>query len=198
MPKTRSLSAFVWLRNAGTDTGPAVCTRWNAGWDILPAIVSAASAAIARAAYELRTKARLSQDALARRIGVATGAIANLEDDDFEGDARGLLQRIATALNKTVEIRVVPRKVKRHAAQGTEIGGLFARQLRRELSLGVSRSPTVFACHRRPHLGWKPSMASRWPMARSDRPADRSIRARRAMNCSRASGSSLAARRRTL
>lgn len=75
-----------------------------------------ASAAIARTAYELRTKARLSQDALARRIGVTTSAIANLEDDDLEGDALGLLQRIAAALNKTVEIRVVPRKAKRHAA----------------------------------------------------------------------------------
>ena len=75
-----------------------------------------ASAAIARTAYELRTKARLSQAELARRIGTTRNVIANLEDDDFEGDALGVLQRIAGALNKTVEIRVVPRKAKRHAA----------------------------------------------------------------------------------
>ena len=75
-----------------------------------------ASAAIARTVYELRTKARLSQDELARRIGVTRAVIADLEDDDFEGDALGLLQRIAGALNKTVEIRVVPRKPKRRAA----------------------------------------------------------------------------------
>ena len=75
-----------------------------------------ASATIARIAYELRTKARLSQDELARRIGVPKTVIANLEDDDFEGDALGLLQRVAGALNKTVEIRVVPRKAKRRAA----------------------------------------------------------------------------------
>lgn len=75
-----------------------------------------ASAAIARTVYELRTKARLSQDDLARRIGVASAVIADLEDDDFEGDALGLLQRIAGALNKTIEIRVVPRKTKRRAA----------------------------------------------------------------------------------
>ena len=75
-----------------------------------------ASAAIARMAYELRTKARLSQNELARRIGVTKTLIADLEDDDFEGDALGLLQRIAGALNKTVEIRVVPRKAKRRAA----------------------------------------------------------------------------------
>jgi len=75
-----------------------------------------ASAAIARTAYELRTKARLSQGELARRVGVSETVIADIEDDDFEGDALGLLQRIAGALNKTVEIRVVPRKAKRRAA----------------------------------------------------------------------------------
>ena len=75
-----------------------------------------ASAAIARTVYELRTKARLSRSELARRIGVATAVIADLEENDFEGDALGLLQRIAGALNKTVEIRVVSRKGKRRAA----------------------------------------------------------------------------------
>jgi DNA-binding XRE family transcriptional regulator len=75
-----------------------------------------ASAAVARAAYELRTKAKLSQRELARRVGLAPEMIAQLEDDDFAGDMLALLQRIAAALNKTVEIRVVPRKVKRQAA----------------------------------------------------------------------------------
>ncbi len=70
----------------------------------------------ARAAYKLRTKAKLSQRELARRVGLAPAMIAQLEDDDFEGDMLALLQRIAAALNKTVEIRVVPRKVKRQAA----------------------------------------------------------------------------------
>ncbi len=65
-----------------------------------------ASAAVARAAYELRTKAKLSQRELARRVGLAPAMIAQLEDDDFEGDMLALLQRIAVALNKTVEIRV--------------------------------------------------------------------------------------------
>jgi DNA-binding XRE family transcriptional regulator len=75
-----------------------------------------ASAAIARTVYALRTKARLSQGELAQRIGVARAVIADLEDDDFKGDALALLQRIARALNKTVEIHVVPRKPKRRAA----------------------------------------------------------------------------------
>ncbi len=75
-----------------------------------------ASAAVARTAYALRTKAKLSQRELARRVGVAPTVIAQLEDDDFEGDMLAVLQRIAAALNKTVEIRVVSRKVKRQAA----------------------------------------------------------------------------------
>ena len=42
--------------------------------------------------------------------------IAQIEDDDFEGDSLVLLQRIAAALNKTVEIRVVARRARRRAA----------------------------------------------------------------------------------
>ncbi|MFQ5665037.1 MAG: helix-turn-helix domain-containing protein [Candidatus Binatia bacterium] len=75
-----------------------------------------ASAAVARAAYELRTKAKLSQRQLARRVGVTPTMIARLEDDDLADDMLALLQRIATALNKRVEIRVVSRKAKRQAA----------------------------------------------------------------------------------
>ena len=74
------------------------------------------SAALARTVYDLRTKARLSQDELAKRVGVPPAVIAQIEDDDFEGDALALLQRIAAALNKTVEIRVVARKTRRRAA----------------------------------------------------------------------------------
>ncbi len=74
------------------------------------------SAALARTVYDLRTKARLSQVELAKRVGVPPEIIAQMEDDDFEGDALALLQRIAAALNKTVEIRIVARKTRRRAA----------------------------------------------------------------------------------
>jgi DNA-binding XRE family transcriptional regulator len=74
------------------------------------------SAALARTVYDLRTKARLSQDEFAKRVGVPPAVIAQIEDDDFEGDSLALLQRIAAALNKTVEIRVVARKTRRRAA----------------------------------------------------------------------------------
>lgn len=75
-----------------------------------------ASATLARTVYGLRTKARLSQNELAKRVGVPSAVIEQIEDDDFEGDSLVLLQRIAAALNKTVEIRVVARKARRRAA----------------------------------------------------------------------------------
>lgn len=75
-----------------------------------------ATAAIARAVHGLRTKAKLSQEGLGQRVGVAPAVIARIEDDDYAGDSLALLQRIAAALNKTVEIRVVPRKTRRRAA----------------------------------------------------------------------------------
>jgi len=105
-------------RKMTSDAGEILHRRYYEGHPERLAELEAArtSAAIARTAYELRTKARLSQAELARRIGMGRSAIADLEDDDFDGNALGLLQRIAGALNKTVEIRVVPRKAKRHAA----------------------------------------------------------------------------------
>jgi DNA-binding XRE family transcriptional regulator len=69
-----------------------------------------ASAAIARQVYALRTKARLTQKELARRVGTTPSVISRLEDDDYEGHSLSMLRRIAAALNQRVEIRFVPRR----------------------------------------------------------------------------------------
>jgi len=74
-----------------------------------------ASAEVARKVYELRTKAKLTQKELAARVGTTPSVISRLEDDDYEGHSLAMLHRIATALNKRVEIRFVPLKGK-HAA----------------------------------------------------------------------------------
>lgn len=66
-----------------------------------------ASAEVARQVYELRTKAKLSQKQLADRVGTTASVISRLEDDD-DGHSLAMLRRIATALNKRVEIRFVP------------------------------------------------------------------------------------------
>jgi DNA-binding XRE family transcriptional regulator len=67
-----------------------------------------ANAEVARKVYELRTKAKLTQKELADRVGTTASVISRLEDDDYEGHSLAMLRRIATALNKRVEIRFVP------------------------------------------------------------------------------------------
>jgi transcriptional regulator with XRE-family HTH domain len=73
------------------------------------------NAEIARKIYELRTKAGLSQRALAKLVGTTASVICRLEDADYEGHSFSMLRRIATALNRRVEIRFVPQRGK-HAA----------------------------------------------------------------------------------
>jgi ribosome-binding protein aMBF1 (putative translation factor) len=63
---------------------------------------------MAKAIYELRTKAGLSQADLAKRIGTTQSAISRLEDADYEGHSLEMLQRIAKAVNKRLEIRFIP------------------------------------------------------------------------------------------
>ncbi|MBI3246422.1 MAG: helix-turn-helix domain-containing protein [Deltaproteobacteria bacterium] len=65
---------------------------------------------IARKIYTLRTKAGLTQRALAKLVGTSASAICRLEDADYEGHSMAMLKRIAEALHKRVEIRFVPLK----------------------------------------------------------------------------------------
>ncbi len=68
-----------------------------------------ANAEIAQKIYNLRKAAGLSQRALAKRVGTTASVICRLEDADYEGHSLAMLQRIAQALNKRVEIRFVAR-----------------------------------------------------------------------------------------
>jgi DNA-binding XRE family transcriptional regulator len=63
--------------------------------------------AVARKIYDLRTKAGLSQRELAKLVGTTASAICRLEDADYEGHSMAMLNRIAAALDKRVEIRFV-------------------------------------------------------------------------------------------
>lgn len=75
-----------------------------------------ANADVARKTHDLRTKAGLSQRALAKLVGTTASVICRLEDSDYEGHSLAMLNRIAAALHKRVEIRFVPAKaVSRHA-----------------------------------------------------------------------------------
>jgi DNA-binding XRE family transcriptional regulator len=62
---------------------------------------------VARKIYDLRTRAKLSQGELAKRVGTTQPVISRLEDGDYEGHSLAMLRRIAAPLEKRVQIRFV-------------------------------------------------------------------------------------------
>jgi ribosome-binding protein aMBF1 (putative translation factor) len=72
---------------------------------------------IAQKIYELRTKAKLSQADLAKKVGTTQSVISRLEDADYEGHSLAILRRIAAALKTRVEIRFVPEGKIEHASR---------------------------------------------------------------------------------
>jgi ribosome-binding protein aMBF1 (putative translation factor) len=66
------------------------------------------NARTAREVYDLRNKAGMSQRELAKLVGTTASVICRLEDADYGGHSLGMLRRIAAALNRRVEIRLVP------------------------------------------------------------------------------------------
>ena len=62
---------------------------------------------VARKIYELRKRAGLTQEQLAKLAGTTTSVISRLEHANYEGHSLAMLRRIATALNKRVELRFV-------------------------------------------------------------------------------------------
>lgn len=64
-----------------------------------------AEAEVARTIYRLRSRAGLTQQALAERVGTTASVISRLEDADYSGHSLAMLRRIAAALGRRVEIR---------------------------------------------------------------------------------------------
>jgi ribosome-binding protein aMBF1 (putative translation factor) len=60
--------------------------------------------------HDARTRAGLTQQELAERVGTKQPVIARLEDADYEGHSLSMLQRIAEALNQMLDVRFLPRK----------------------------------------------------------------------------------------
>jgi len=59
---------------------------------------------------ELRHKARLTQDQLARKVHTTKSAISRYESNNYRGYSVGLLQKIASACRADVRISFVPKK----------------------------------------------------------------------------------------
>jgi ribosome-binding protein aMBF1 (putative translation factor) len=74
---------------------------------------SSLNAMVAQLIYDARSKAGLTQQQLAARIGTQQSVIARLEDADYEGHSLSMLQKIACALNQKVEINLLPIKNER-------------------------------------------------------------------------------------
>ncbi len=63
---------------------------------------------VAEMIYEARVAAGLTQGELARLVGTTQSVISRLEDADYEGHSLSMLQRIAAALHRRLEVRFVP------------------------------------------------------------------------------------------
>ena len=63
--------------------------------------------------HQARTEVGLTQAELARLVGTSQPNIARLEDADYRGHSLSMLQRIAKALGKRIEISMVPDQVER-------------------------------------------------------------------------------------
>jgi transcriptional regulator with XRE-family HTH domain len=64
------------------------------------------NALVAKLIYDARKKAHLTQRQLAELVGTRQPVIARLEDANYEGHSLTMLQRIAKAVNRRVEIRL--------------------------------------------------------------------------------------------
>ena len=63
---------------------------------------------IAQMIFDARKTSGLTQTELAEAVGTTQSVISQLEDADYEGHSLSMLRRIAKALHRRVEIRMVP------------------------------------------------------------------------------------------
>ena len=71
---------------------------------------------VAQLIYDARTEAGLTQAQLAELIGTSQPTIARLEDADYEGHSLSMLQRIAAALDRPLQISFGPPQKKMQTA----------------------------------------------------------------------------------
>ena len=60
--------------------------------------------------YDMRTTAGLSQRELAKRVGTTASVICRLENADYSGHTLQMLNRIASALGRRIELHAVPKE----------------------------------------------------------------------------------------
>ena len=111
MPRTRDAMKFL---RASAEEDPA----------LMKALQEARlNARVARAIYDMRTQANLTQKQLADKIGTRQPVIARLEDADYEGHSMTMLQRVAFTLGFEVDIRYRPAEPVQSTATGRMMVG---------------------------------------------------------------------------
>jgi len=71
---------------------------------------------IAQMVYDARSAAGLTQKQLAEAVGTTQSVISQLEDAEYDGHSLSMLRRIAKALHRRVEIRLVPEDAEQAAS----------------------------------------------------------------------------------
>jgi ribosome-binding protein aMBF1 (putative translation factor) len=71
---------------------------------------------VAQMIYDARQKAGLTQKQLAELIGTKQQVVARLEDADYEGHSLSMLQRIASALGRRLDLSMTPIRRRRKPA----------------------------------------------------------------------------------
>ena len=91
----------------GTDALEVLKDRYGIEPDDKDVVEAYEQMMVAQMIYDARIEAGLTQKELADLIGTRQSVISRLEDADYEGHSLLMLNRIATALHKQVEIRFV-------------------------------------------------------------------------------------------
>ena len=65
---------------------------------------------VAQMIYDARAASGLTQVELAEAVGTTQSVISQLEDAEYEGHSLSMLRRIAEALDRRIEIRMVPQE----------------------------------------------------------------------------------------
>lgn len=66
---------------------------------------------VAQIIFDARAEAGLTQQELAKAVGTTQSVISQLESAEYKGHSLSMLERIAKALNRRVEIRLTPLPV---------------------------------------------------------------------------------------
>lgn len=65
---------------------------------------------VAQTIYDARTEAGLTQKELAKAVGTTQSVISQLESAEYKGHSFSMLERVAKALDRRVEVRLAPLK----------------------------------------------------------------------------------------